>query len=103
MMKLFVNLDKKQHQSFGYYRQFCDGSYCAELYFRETNPGDYCLIHGQVGICNKSFACRLPTVKSRVFPSFHVTLNNCSKSLFVPSTIYFLYNFLTVLFIILFD
>lgn len=68
-LKLFGN--KKESLKFGYYRNFCHKSFCVELYFRETDPDGYCLVHGQVGICSKDLKCSVPEIK-RIFPSLNV-------------------------------
>ncbi|KAJ8925769.1 hypothetical protein NQ315_009617 [Exocentrus adspersus] len=96
----------RRSEKFGYYKLFCDtnnsnNSFCAELYFRETNPGEYCLKNGQVGVCSKKLQCVLHRPK-QVFPSLHIYDENSShKPLSLFRRTVMLLNFIVIFFILL--
>lgn len=70
-VKLFGGLNKRKDNKFGYYKKLCHKSLCAELYFWETKPGGFCVIHGKVGKCNKHLKCGIPD-NLQIFPSLNV-------------------------------
>ncbi|CAG9813064.1 unnamed protein product [Phaedon cochleariae] len=65
------------------HKQFCNknGEQCVRFYFREVQPGEYCLLFGKLGICNSSYKCIIPELNLK-YPDLPIAKMRSSNAKF---------------------